>query len=178
MDLPAFLFLAAGTYNPLDPGTFGQAVWTLLIFGLSIPAIWIVVMKPIVNALEARDDHAKAAIGAAEEAKAEAERVRAEVEVSLGEARAESAREMAEARERGEKRAAEIIADAEKKARDMVESAQATIRAEQDKALAAIRTEVVELSLNAAGKVVGRSVDSEDDRRLVAEVVSGVKGDA
>ena len=39
-------------------------------------------------------------------------------------------------------------------------------------------TEVVELSLSAAGKVVGRSVDSEDDRRLVAEVVSGVKGDA
>ena len=135
MQIQAFAFLAAGGgFDPLAPQTFGQALWTLLIFGLSIPAIWIVVMKPIVAALEARDDHAKQAIGAAEEAKAEAERVRAEVEVSLGEARAESAREMAEARERGEKRAAEIINDAEKKAREEADAAHAAADAGEGEA--------------------------------------------
>jgi F-type H+-transporting ATPase subunit b len=169
-------FLASGgTYSPLDPSTFGQAVWTLLIFGLSVPLIWKLVLGPIVTALEERDGHAKEAILAAETAKEDAERVRAEVEVSLGEARAESAREMAEARDRGEKRATEIITAAETKAKDLLVSAQATIRAEQDKAISAIRTEVVELSIMAAGKIVGRSVDSEDDRRLVTEVVNGVR---
>ena len=153
--------LASGGFDPLAPDTFGQALWTLIIFGLSVPFIWKIVLGPIV---------------AAESAKEEAERVRAEVEVSLGEARAESAREMAEARERGEKRATEIIASAEEKAKDLVVSAQAAIRAEQDKALSAIRAEVVELSISAAGAIVGRSVDSEDDRRLVTEVVSGVRG--
>ncbi|MDG1500580.1 MAG: F0F1 ATP synthase subunit B [Planctomycetota bacterium] len=169
-------FLASGGYDPLAPDTFGQALWTLIIFGLSVPFIWKIVLGPIVMALEERDGHAKEAILAAETAKEEAERVRAEVEVSLGEARAESAREMAEARERGEKRAAEIITAAEEKAKDLVVSAQAAIRSEQDKALSAIRSEVVELSINAAGAIVGRSVDSEDDRRLVTEVVSGVRG--
>jgi F-type H+-transporting ATPase subunit b len=179
MQLNTIAVLASGGgFDPLAPDTFGQAIWTLIIFGLSVPLIWKIVLGPISKALEERDEHAKAAIGAAEEAKAEAERVRAEVEVSLGEARAESAREMAEARERGEKRATEIIADADKKARDLVEAAQNTIRAEQEKALSAIRNEVVELSLSAASKVIGRSVDSEDDRRLVTEVVSGVKGEA
>lgn len=180
MQFESALFLASGGFNPLAPDTFGQAIWTVIIFAISLPFIWKVVMGPIAKALEERDEHAKAAIGAAEEAKAEAERVRAEVEVSLGEARAESAREMAEARERGEKRANEIIGAAEEKAKDLVTQAQATIHASQEKALAAIREEVVELSLAAAGKVIGRSVDSEDDRRLVAEVVSGVRseGDA
>ena len=93
-------FLASGGYDPLAPDTFGQALWTLIIFGLSVPFIWKIVLGPIVMALEERDGHAKEAILAAETAKEEAERVRAEVEVSLGEARAESAREMAEARER------------------------------------------------------------------------------
>lgn len=169
-------FLASGDFNPLAPETFGQALWTLIIFGLSLPFIWKMVLGPIVSALEERDGHAKEAILAAEAAKEAAERVHAEAEVSIGEARAESAKETAEARDRGEKRATEIIAAAEVKAKDMVVSAQAAIRAEQDKALSAIRNEVVELSLQAAGKIVGRSVDSEDDRRLVNEVVSGVRG--
>ena len=179
MQLDSVAVLAAGGgFDPLANTTFGNAIWTLLIFGLSLPFMWMLVLGPISRALLERDEHAKAAIGAAEEAKAEAERVRAEVEVSLGEARAESAREMAEARERGEKRATEIIAAAEEKARDLITTAQTTIRAEQEKALAAIREEVVDLSLLAASKVVGRSVDSEDDRRLVSAVVSDVKGDA
>jgi|FLOH01.1.fsa_nt_gi F-type H+-transporting ATPase subunit b len=170
-------FLAsAGGFNPLAPDTAGQALWTLIIFGLSVPFIWKIVLGPIVIALEDRDGHAKEAILAAESAKEEAERVRAEVEVSLGEARAESAREMKEARERGEKRALEIIASAESKAKDLIVSAQATIRSEQEKAVSAIRSEVVELSLHAASAILGRSVDSEDDRRLVTEVVSGVRG--
>ena len=177
MQLEPVAFLASGGYNPLAPDTFGQAIWTVIIFAISLPFIWKVVMGPIARALEERDEHAKAAIGAAEQARAEAERVRAEVEVSLGEARAESAREMAEARERGEKRATELIGAAEEKARDLVTAAQNTIRTEQEKALSAIRAEVVELSLAAASKVVGRSVDSEDDRRLVSEVVSGVQSD-
>jgi F-type H+-transporting ATPase subunit b len=177
MQFESIALLASGGYEPLKNTTFGQAVWTIVIFLLSAPLIWIIVMGPIAKALLARDEHAKAAIGAAEEAKAEAERVRAEVEVSLGEARAESAREMAEARERGEKRATELISAAEEKARDLVAAAQTTIRAEQEKALSAIRLEVVELSLSAASKVIGRSVDSEDDRRLVGEVVSGVRSE-
>jgi len=177
MQLESVAFLASGGYNPLAHDTFGQAIWTVLIFAISLPFIWKIVMGPIAKALEERDEHAKAAIGAAEEAKAEAERVRAEVEISLGEARAESAREMAEARERGEKRATEIIGAAEEKAKDLVTQAQTAIRASQEQALSAIREEVVELSLAAAGKVIGRSVDSEDDRRLVAEVVSGVRNE-
>ena len=44
---------------------------------------------------------------------------------------------------------------------------------DHDEALAAIRAEVVELSLGAATKVLGRNVNSDDDRRLVQELVGG-----
>ena len=54
----------------------------------------------------------------------------------------------------------------------MIDGARTQIQAEQEKALATIRAEVVELSLSAASKVIGRSVNSEDDRRLVKSLVA------
>ena len=55
----------------------------------------------------------------------------------------------------------------------MVETARKAIRAEQDKAISAIRNEVVDLAMNAAGRVLERNVDQADDRRLVSELVAG-----
>ena len=97
---------------------------------------------------------------------------RAEVVVKLGEAQAEAAKVMAQARERAETREREIVEAAKAEAMAMVDTARKNIESEQDKAIAAIRSEVVELSLNAASKVLSRRVDSDDDRRLVSELVS------
>ena len=100
---------------------------------------------------------------------------RAEVEVKLGEARADAAQLLSEARERAETREREIVEAAKSDAQNMVESARVAIRSEQEKALAAIRSEVVEISLEAASQVLGRNVGSDDDRRLVSELVGTTK---
>ena len=70
----------------------------------------------------------------------------------------------------------EIVENAKKEAAAMVDTARDQIRAEKEKAMTAIRSEVVDLSLNAAGQVLRRRVDSEDDRRLAEELVSTTKG--
>ena len=79
---------------------------------------------------------------------------------------------MAEARERAEKRGADLVEAAKAEAGSLLENARKAIRAEQDKAISAIRNEVVDLTMNAASKVLERRVTSEDDRRLVAELVA------
>jgi F-type H+-transporting ATPase subunit b len=167
------LLVAEGGFDPLVPTSFGNFVWTVLIFLVSLPLIWKLVMGPIARALEERDDAAARAIARAETASEEAEASRAAVEVKLGEAQADAAKLLAEARERAELREREIIEQAKQEAAGLVEGAQKAIRAEQDKAISAIRNEVVELSLNAAGKVLERNVSSDDDRRLVEQLVQG-----
>jgi len=161
-----------GGFNPVDLAAGGNLFWTLLIFALAIPVIWKVVMGPVTRALEERDDHVARAIDKAEKASSDAEKARAEVEVALGEAQTEAAKLMAEARERAEVREHEIVDAAKAESAGMVESARKAIRAEQDKAISTIRNEVVDLALDAAGKVLEREVKSEDDRRLVTELVS------
>ena len=168
------LFAAGGGgFNPLDETGLGNLMWTIVIFLAALPLMWKMVFSKIANALDERDAKASEAIRAAEKASEQAEAARAEVEVRLGEAQAESARMLSEAKERAEVRERDIVGNAKKEADAMIEAARATIEAEKDKALTAIRTEVVDLSMNAASKVLGRAVGSEDDRRLVAEMVGG-----
>jgi F-type H+-transporting ATPase subunit b len=83
---------------------------------------------------------------------------------------------LSEARERAETREREIIETAKKEAEAMIDRARTDIEAEKEKALLAIRDEVVDLAIGAAGKVLGRQAGSEDDRRLVADVIGATKG--
>ena len=162
-----------GGFNPLDPEYGGVAVWTWLIFLLSLPFIWKVVMGPVTKALEARDEAATKAIVDAQAAKSGAEAARAEVEAKLAEARTQAARIVEEARVRAEAREKEILETARREAQATSQRAQAEILAAQDKALGEIRAQVVNISMSAAGSVLRRKVDASDDRRLVEEIVAG-----
>ena len=165
-----------GGFNPLGMSAPANALWTWVIFIACLPFIWKIVMGPVTKALVERDLEASEAVKLAEKASGDAERARAEVEVKLGEAQAEAAQVMAQARERAETREREIVEAAKSEATAMIATARTNIQAEQDKAIAAIRGEVVELSLNAASRVLSRRVDSDDDRRLVTELVSESAG--
>jgi F-type H+-transporting ATPase subunit b len=179
--LPAALLALAplaaegGGFNPLDVANGGGFLWTLIIFLVAAPFIWTVVMGPVTRALEERDGKAARAIAEAQKASSDAEHARAQVEVALGEARAEAAKLIAEARERARVREVELIEAAKSEAAGLVEGARRTIQAEQQKAIAAIREEVVDLAIAGAGKVLGRNVGGDDDRRLVADLVGRVR---
>ena len=160
-----------GGFNPLEVNA-GSFIWTLVIFAIALPFMWKVVFGPITAALYERDVKASEATTAAEKAREEAAKSAAKVEVALGEAQAEAARHLATARERAEARENDIVEKAKREASAMIDGARTQIQAEQEKALATIRAEVVELSLSAASKVIGRSVNSEDDRRLVKSLVA------
>jgi F-type H+-transporting ATPase subunit b len=173
----ALALLEGGSdYNPMDPAGFGGFMWTWIIFLLALPLMWKFVMGPVTTALAQRDEQAFAAIESAEKAAQQAEKVRAEVEVKLGEAQASAAKMLSEARERAEKREHEIIELAKKEADTLRERAKADINSAKDQALAAIREQVVDISLDAASQILKRRVDAEDDRRLVSELVSAVSG--
>lgn len=180
MDLGSALLISApagegGGLNPFNPTGFGGILWTWIIFLVGLPLMWKVVMGPITHALEQRDAQAAEAIKAAEKAREETQRARAEVEGKVAEARAESARMIAEARERASAVEKQIVDDANLKAQRAAEAAQAAIAAERDKAIAAIRDEVVELSISGARAVLGRNVGADDDRRLVSDMVGKLK---
>lgn len=169
------LLLAApeeGGFNPLDLSHGGGLFWTIVIFGVALVPIWKMVMGPITRALEARDERMATAIASAEKASHDAEASRAAIESKLSAAQVEAGKLVDAARARAEAVERSLKDDAAKQASALLERAKLEIQNEQDKALAAIRREVVDVTIQAASQVLQRKVDSNDDRRLVEELVT------
>lgn len=159
-------------FNPMRLTDGANTLWTVLIFLAALGAMWKMVWKPMAEHLEQRDHKAHEAAHAAEKAKEDAQRAEAEVKRTLDAANKESARIISEARSVGEAQGREAVAAAQVQSQQLVERAKADIEREKTKALSEIRETVVEISLDAATRVVGRAVGDEDQRRYVREFVA------
>jgi F-type H+-transporting ATPase subunit b len=158
------------TFDPLafDPSAM---VLTLITFVVLLLILSKVAWKPMLAAIEQREKRIDDAI-----AKAEADRKSAEAMLADYKARvANVEQELAALREKGrvdaEALRTEIRGRAEKEAAAATEKARRDIDLAKNQAVADIRREAVGLGLAVAGKVVGRSLDDADRRRLAQQVV-------
>jgi F-type H+-transporting ATPase subunit b len=164
-----------GGFNPIEFSHWANFLWTVVIFLVALPFMWKIVWGPMARALEARDHDAERAVQSAEAAKAAAEKAQAEVERRLADAQKESTRVLAEARALGEAQGRDALVQAQAQAQQTLDRAKAEIEREKARALSEIRESVVDLSLDAASKVVGRALTDDDQRRFVREFVAGGK---
>jgi F-type H+-transporting ATPase subunit b len=159
-----------GGFNPLafDPGAFGLTIITILvlIFILSKFA-W----KPILAAIEQREQRITDAIGKAETDRKQAESMLADYRARVANVEAEVAALRDKGRQEGEALKAELKSRAEAEAKAAIDKARKEIELAKSQALLEIRREAVGLGLAVAGKVVGRSLDDADRRRLAQDVV-------
>ena len=144
-------------------------VWTFLVFGISLYILSKAVFPRIRQALDERAATINEATEAAERARREADELLAEYRERLKEARAQAeeilqrARQTAEAHEHeARERVPEILAEASKRAEREIDAA--TKRALDD-----IRREVADLTIMATEKVMRKTLNDADQRRLVEE---------
>jgi len=160
-----------GKFNPLDFSPSAVFFWTILIFVFALPFMWSIVFSPITEALYARDKKAEDAISEANDAKASAEKAQLATEAALREAREESKRQIRAARDMAEKQKADLLAQAQTEAEAERARVRGEIAAEKQKAIGEIRDLVVDLSLGATSKLLGREVQDEDQKAFVESVV-------
>jgi F-type H+-transporting ATPase subunit b len=167
LDIP----LASSSGSFLISPNVGLMVWTIVVFLISLFILRKWVFPLIGEALDKRAKTISGEIDAAAELRKEADKVLDEYRERLQEARAQSeeivqrARQTAdshehEARERGQ----EILAEAAKRAERDIEAA-------SKRALDDIRREVANLTVMATEKVVRKTLDDSDQRRLVDEAL-------
>jgi F-type H+-transporting ATPase subunit b len=96
----------------------------------------------------------------------------ANAEHIIREARQQQQEIIAQAQKLAEKEAVRIREEAEARAVQFEQQQVARIQQEATRARAELSRMVVNLSINAAGKVISRSVDNTDNRRMVEEFVS------
>jgi F-type H+-transporting ATPase subunit b len=159
--------------GPLDVNT-GLLIWTLLIFGIVVAVLYKFAWPNILGAVEKREAHIRELLEGAERDRAEATAMAAENRRLMEETRAKTQEAIAEARGQAEAMRAEVMEAARREQQELLERARRDIAAEREVALDSVRRDAVELAIRAAEKLVRRSLDAEDNRRLVREFLGQV----
>jgi F-type H+-transporting ATPase subunit b len=154
--------------NPLlqpDPGLF---VWTILTFLFLLTLLVKFAWRPLLDALETRQQGIRQALDDAQKAKQELERLEQESAQIIRKARAEAESIIAESRSDAERLRGELREKARAEADGIVRNAQRQIQLETARAVQQIRTEAVDLSVQIASKIIQRNLSADDNARLIA----------
>lgn len=153
-----------------------QVFWAFVNFLILFAALYKILYKPVLTTMSAREKEIAENIARAEAANREAAELSRRLNEQLAKANAEAQEIVANARKAAEADREALLAAAREEADRMREKAKADIARERDSALAAIREQVADLTILAASKLVRKSLDSAEHRRLVAEVVGEMGG--
>ena len=162
--------------NPLvqlDPGLF---VWTIITFLILLGVLTRFAWKPLLKALETRENEISQSLEDAEKAKQELERLSAESDEIISKARSEAQGIVSEGKKAAEQLSATTLNKAKEEAMANLSAAKEQIKIERDKAIVEIKGEVVNLSLSIAEKLVKKNLSKEDNKSLIDESLKNVKG--
>ena len=154
-----------------DPGLF---MWTIVTFLIVLMILKWKAWGPLINALDKREEDIREALASAEKAKQDAEKASSEYEDMMKKARVEAQQIVADGKAAGERVKNDIESAANDKANEIIEKAKAQIDAERRKAIQEIKSSVVNLSMDAAAKVIEKNLDSDDNRKLVDQALEGI----
>lgn len=149
----------------------GLMVWTWLTFAIVLVVLGTKAWKPMIKALENRENFIRESLEEAESARQEADKVAAEYEEMVAKARQEAQEIVASGKETAERMKADILNEAQEKSNALLKQAESQIAAEKDKAISDIRTQIVDISMVAAEKIISRSITPEDNERLIEDAL-------
>ncbi len=150
----------------------GALISQLIVFGITLAVLWIFAFPILGKTLEQRQARIQEGIDNAERAKLELASAEKRIEAMLNEARLESQKVIASATTAAERLKTDIEAQAQQRSREIETQAGARIEQQVAKAKAELRQQVADLAIAAAEKVIGGSMDTTTNRRLVDEFVS------
>lgn len=156
--------------------SFGLFFWQSLIFLLLIFVLRKFAWKPILDAVNEREEGIKNALLSAEIAKRDMQNLKSDNEKLLAEARVERDVILKEAREIKDKIVSEAKDEAQVQAGKMIEQAKAAINSEKNAAMADLKNQVSSLSIAIAEKVLRSELaDKDSQTKLVEKMLGDVK---
>jgi len=143
----------------------------LVSFGIVFLILWKWGFPAIVKTLEKRQAVIREGVENAEKARRDLAEATTRAEQVMQEARVQAQETIAQATKAAEREAIRIQEEAYARATEIEQQQVARIQQEAARARAELSRLVVNLSISAASKVISKSVDSSDNRRLVEEFV-------
>ena len=140
-------------------------------FALLLGLLYLVAYKPIMRIFDERSRRIKESMEQTESIKEQAAHAEEEFKKRLEAAGREGQELISRAMRTGEEARQKVHQDARQEAEALIEKARLEIQRERDEVIDELRQEFTDLTIEAAGKVIERSLDKEAHRELIDKVL-------
>ena len=161
--------------NPLiqpDPGLF---IWTIVTFLVLLALLAKFAWRPLLQALESRQERIRKSLEDAERARQELERLQQESGKIMQQARIEAESIVTLTRADAERLREELKQKAKDEADNILRNAQQQIQLQTRQAIQQIRHEVADIAVLLASKLIERNIAKEDNARLIDDTLKQIE---
>jgi F-type H+-transporting ATPase subunit b len=161
--------------NPLvqpDPGLF---IWTILTFLVLLALLTRFAWRPLLKALEGRQEAIKKSLDDADRAKQELARLQNESAKIIEQARVQGESILTKTRSDAERLREDLKLKAKEEADTMIRNAEQQIQLQTRQALQQIRHEVADIAVTIASKLLERNLAKDDNDRLIRETLQQIE---
>ena len=161
--------------NPLvqpDPGLF---IWTIITFLVLLALLAKFAWRPLLLALESRQERIRQSLEDADKARQELERLQQESAKIMRQARIEAESIVSQTRADADRLREELKQKAKEEADNILRNAQQQIQLQTRQAIQQIRHEVADIAVLLASKLLERNLAKEDNARLIDDTLKQIE---
>lgn len=147
-----------------------QIVNTIILFW----ALKLILFKPVLNIIDARENAIKTDIATGEQAKNEGLALKAEYEQKLSVAKNEGQEIIKQATLRAEQKSEEIISTAKEEAIRLKDKANRDIAQEKEKVMNELKNDISNIAILAASKVIEKDIDQAKHEEMINKFIEEV----
>jgi len=162
------------TANNVFAGDIGNALWTVVIFGLVLVVLGKFAWGPLLAGLQSREAYIRESLETARRDRTDAEARLREYEEKLAASRAEATAIIEEGRRDAEAVKRKIEEHAKQESAKMIERARREIEAAATEATRQLYSLSAHLATELASRIIGRELDPKDHERLIAESIADI----
>jgi len=152
----------------------GLMVWTVVTFIVLLFVLKKVAWKPILTALDKRENDIKESLAQAEKSNEEAKQILEQNQANLAKAEEESKKIIEQSRTYAESLKEQMISDSKEQAKKIVDEASSEIQRKKDAAFEDLKGQIAEIAVGAAEKIIRESLDSQKSKQVIDKYLNDV----
>jgi len=153
----------------------GKTLGSIGMFLVLFPVIQSFFIAPLATAIEERNSNLENTFSEVESMRSEMSAMKSDYEKKLATTEADAREKINAQIKEAQALRQSLMAEAASKSDALIKQAQEEIAGEKSKALRDIQVHVTDLALAAAEKVVGKNMDSDTNRKLVADFIKDLE---
>lgn len=153
----------------------GLTFWTIVNFLILLFILGKFAWKPMLKALDEREQKIASDIENAKKANEDAKKIKDDLQAQLEKVAQESSAKLKEASAMGEQEKEKILAKAREEAQTLINQARTQIEVETSKAIDAVKKELVDTTMLAVKKVIGKEADAQTNAQMVEDLLKDIK---